>query len=265
MSHFAVLVLHEEGQDIEELLAPYSKNLKVEPHLKYSHDKALEVAEKEFNRWNEFAKEKKLHGDEPLEWFVKQCSSYSLVNGDIYTTYNENSKWDWWEIGGRFSGGLRLTDEGLNNKYKEEDGWSSPTEYDKEWYRKVSSAPVKDIEWIVPLTPEEVAKAYKWWMANIEQHEEFSDDKDEFFFWNPEWYKERYSDFYTYVKLQELPCYHAVVTPDGIWHEESEMGWFACTDGDPKDELKWDLEFYDTFIKPNLDSDLVATVVDCHI
>ena len=42
------------------------------------------------------------------------------------------------------------------------------------------------------------------------------------------------------------------------------MGWWACTDGEPEDELKWDLNFYDNFIK-NADPDLIATVVDCHI
>jgi hypothetical protein len=43
------------------------------------------------------------------------------------------------------------------------------------------------------------------------------------------------------------------------------MGQFACTDGEPEDELQWDLNFYENFIKPNLDSDLICTVVDCHI
>ena len=28
--------------------------------------------------------------------------------GNIYSTYNENSRWDWWEIGGRRRGSLRI-------------------------------------------------------------------------------------------------------------------------------------------------------------
>ena len=41
MSHYAVLVIHDKGQDIEELLAPYSENIKVEPYLEYKHDDAI--------------------------------------------------------------------------------------------------------------------------------------------------------------------------------------------------------------------------------
>ena len=41
MSHFAVLVLHEEDQSIEDLLAPYSENLEVEPYVKYTRIQAI--------------------------------------------------------------------------------------------------------------------------------------------------------------------------------------------------------------------------------
>ena len=68
----------------------------------------------------------------------------------------------------------------------------------------------------------------------------------------------------TYIKTQETFCCHAVVTPDGIWHEPSEVGWFGCTDGDPADELEWDLHFKERFID-TAEFDWVATVVDCHI
>lgn len=88
--------------------------------------------------------------------------------------------------------------------------------------------------------------------------------KDKYFFYNTEWYKRRYKDAETDIKIQESIHFHSIVTPDGKWHEPSKMGWWACTDGEPEDELKWDLDFYDNFIK-NADPDLIATVVDCHI
>ena len=47
MSHFAVLVLHEEDQSIENLLAPYSENLEVEPYIKYTRIQAINKMRKD--------------------------------------------------------------------------------------------------------------------------------------------------------------------------------------------------------------------------
>ena len=262
MSHYAVLVLHREDQGIEDLLAPYDENLKVEPYFKYTKEEALKLIKKNYVPHNDFLKG---YTDEALiKWFCSQYSSLSLKNDGIYSTYNPDSKWDWWSLGGRFSDSLELKDEIAERKiktYKE----MYDDEYDNEWLRYVDEAKVSDIKWIKPFTDEQRENTYKWWMANIEQDNNYSDYKEEFFLWKPEYYKERYKDVDTYIKTQEYPCYHSIITPDGVWHEASHMGWFACTDGKPSEELQWDLNFYDTFIKPNLNSDLITTIVDCHI
>lgn len=264
MSHYAVLVIHNKNQNIDELLAPYSENLEVEPYLKYKHDDALKMLRDEGYEEEEI-------DDALLESFVKEYSSYSLKDGDVYTTYNPNSKWDWYTIGGRF-GGLKLTDEGRE---------INVCEYEKKYYmdvdtkdlsenpdsfRYVDTAPLKYIQWFTPLSPIEKEELRRWWEINIEGDElRDGEEKDKYFFWNPEWYKRRYRDADTYIKINEATTFFAVLTPDGEWHEPSKMGWFACTDGEPEDELRWDLDFYDNYIKPNLDSDLICTVVDCHI
>ena len=41
MSHYSILVLHKEDQNIDTLLAPYDENLKVEPYLKLTFDEAI--------------------------------------------------------------------------------------------------------------------------------------------------------------------------------------------------------------------------------
>ena len=41
MSHYSVLVLHKEDQDINTLLAPYDENLKVKPYLELTNDEAI--------------------------------------------------------------------------------------------------------------------------------------------------------------------------------------------------------------------------------
>lgn len=264
MSHYAVLVIHREDQDIEELLAPYSEHLEVEPYLKYKHDEALKTLR------DEYGYEEEEIDDALLESFVKEYSSYSLKDGDVYTTYNPNSKWDWYSIGGRFDGDLDLTDEGIEEaiNYPNNPQWfkDMPREEQVEHVKWVNTAPLKYIKWFTPLSDEAKTTAKRWWEINIDGVElKDGEEKDKYFFYKPEYYKRRYKDVDTYIKLKEIVTFFAVITPDGKWYAPSNMGWWACTDGEPEDELKWDLEFYDRFIKPNLDSDLICTVVDCHI
>lgn len=269
MSHYKVLVIHKENQNIEGLLAPYNENLEVEPYLKYEHNDAIEMIKEEYVPFNDFLKD--YSDDKLLEWFADDCGYY-LIDGDIYTTYNPNSKWDWYQIGGRFDGELMLTDEGrlnavdeIKRKYCTDIDIKNLRE-DFHYMRYVNVAPLKYIQWFIPLSPIEKEELRRWWEINVEKDElKDGEKKDEYFFWNPDWYKKRYRDADTYIKTKEMITFFAVLSPDGKWYAPSNMGWWACTDGEPEDELQWDLEFYDRFIKPNLDSDLICTVVDCHI
>lgn len=241
MSHFAVLVLHEEDQSIEDLLAPYNEDLEVEPYVKYTRTQAINKMRKDCPS---------LYKDKSEdEIFQNACDWFGCTLDDddnLLSTYNPHSKWDWWQVGGRFSGMLSIIPTAL-------DGYHG-MEY-------ADSAFVRHVKWVQPLDKEEREDIIKWWNVNIEGAE---GEKDEHFFYNPEYYKERFKDAETYIKTQELPCYHAVVTPDGIWHEPSKMGWWACTDGNPSDELEWDLHFKERFID-TAEFDWVATIVDCHI
>lgn len=270
MSHYAVLILHKEDQDIDTFLAPYDENLKVKPYLKYKYNDAIKFIKEEFVPYNDFLKE---YSDEQLlEWYVEEYSAELLKDGDIYTTYNPNSKWDWYQIGGRFDGELMLTDEGrlnavdeIKRKYCTDIDIKNLRE-DFHYMRYVNSAPLKYVKWFTPLSNERKEELRRWWEINVEKDElKDEEKKDEYFFWNPDWFRRRYKDADTYLKIQEMTNFFAVLTPDGEWHEPSKMGWFACTDGEPEDELQWDLNFYENFIKPNLNSDLICTVVDCHI
>lgn len=123
MSHFTVLVaLPKETplEGVEEalgtVLEPWNENTEVEPYRLYedgrpedhwghdsTYENALPPAEGDavpltweayvpaFNeRW----------GDEPLEYDAELGKAYHM------TTYNPNSKWDWWQVGGRWSNAL---------------------------------------------------------------------------------------------------------------------------------------------------------------
>lgn len=111
MSHFTVLVI---GDDIKEQLAPYDENIEVEKYLvadvtendiqqfkDYYLDKFPEKKEKDF----EFLYS--IHGE---DW---NGNRYQKDPDDVwreYSTYNPKSKWDWYQIGGRWSGSLKVID-----------------------------------------------------------------------------------------------------------------------------------------------------------
>ena len=113
MSHFTILVI---GDNVEAQLEPYSENLDVTPYA----DGTAEDTRKNLEQGLEYYQTKA----EPKEYLGKTVDTLTLEekleildgwsggeyrqdeNGDLirYSTYNPDSKWDWWEVGGRWSG-----------------------------------------------------------------------------------------------------------------------------------------------------------------
>ena len=56
----------------------------------------------------------------------------------------------------------------------------------------------------------------------------------------------------------------AVLDDDG-WHEPGEMGWFGVVGNRNETEENWEQNYYNRFIKPNLKTDKMLSIVDCHI
>ena len=56
---------------------------------------------------------------------------------------------------------------------------------------------------------------------------------------------------------------HAVVTPDGKWHENGEMGWFGMMRGDrPMTPSRWEKEWIELLTKYK---NCTATLIDAHV
>ena len=271
MSHYSVLVLHKEDQNIDTLLAPYDENLEVEPYLKLTFDEVIERIKEEYDDCKNIPISFSEETEKKLIKNYAEDYGYIMLDDGLYSTYNPNSKWDYYLIGGRFNKSLELTEEGrIYTASKCEKEYNIDIDVDlredSDYMRYVNSAPIRYIKRFHYLTEEEKNKIRRWWEINIyDAPLKEGEEKDKYLFYNPKYYERRYRDAETEIKLQETIKFFAVVTPDGKWYAPSNMGWWACTDGEPEDELKWDLEFYDRFIEPNLNSDLICTVVDCHI
>ena len=135
MSHFCVYVFHDKNTTVSELLAPYDENIKIAPYVLYTKEQAiakvrsnietyrdstykeyLEDPVKYKEKWgnnknhidyleNKFPKILNWTDEECYEEIAKLYREDGLVteDGSILSTCNPKSKWDWYQIGGRWS------------------------------------------------------------------------------------------------------------------------------------------------------------------
>ena len=78
------------------------------------------------------------------------------------------------------------------------------------------------------------------------------------------YYKDYYGDRETYARYMSRFRTYAVITPDGKWYAEGNMGWFGCSSATPEEFRKW-CEHYKEIFLDNADPDWILTIVDCHI
>lgn len=251
MSHYAVLVMSKNGgKDIEDLLAPYNENIEVEPYVRYTREEAIEhqrdsslenlkywATHQERDDAKEMAERCFKHimkSDEELyQEMVDDYDGNVDADGNILSTYNPKSKWDWWSYGGRWDGLLR-------NKEGEavDEGYASELDLSR--------------------NKEEYKESIEWWEKNVEK-------RNGEMWYSPQYYIDFYKDKETYATIRSLPIFRSVVTPDGEWHEKGKMGWWAMTSETPEESLEWDLNFMERYIKPAIENNWYLTLVDCHI
>lgn len=138
MSHFCVYVFHDKNTTVSELLAPYDENIKIAPYVLYTKEQAiakvrsnietyrdstykeyLEDPVKYKEKWgnnknhidyleNKFPKILNWTDEECYEEIAKLYREDGLVaeDGSILSTRNPKSKWDWYQIGGRWSNSI---------------------------------------------------------------------------------------------------------------------------------------------------------------
>ena len=151
---------------------------------------------------------------------------------------NPNAKWDWYVIGGRFRGKLRLRGGGRSDYAEIRD---IDTSRDEPAYRAA-----------LAFWDYKVGGAEKPPAASLQ------DDS-----WKPEYYTERFGDRETFARFRSDFLFRAVVTPDRKWHEVGEMGWWGVSFETHEDIVDWLDHYHERFVRPYMDHMLV--VVDCHI
>ena len=139
MSHFCVYVFHDKNTSIDTLLAPYDENIVVEPYVEYTKEEAIAKVRKEIEDYKNGTYAKYIKNPEEYEkkyectkkhieflknefpqqinWTDDQCyddikedydSDMIDKDGNLLSKYNPKSKWDWYEVGGRWDGGIPM-------------------------------------------------------------------------------------------------------------------------------------------------------------
>lgn len=234
MSHFSVMVV---GEDVEKALAPYHEyectGVKDE-HVVWvdEHDQLVEDFEaqeeyKDLAKFAEYWRGKESNTD----W---QEAKFAGVKDGRYGRWtNPNAKWDWWAVGGRWSGSLIKKDGEVVDSCKK-----SELDYGKVYEGRVQGG-LNDYQNAVenPQLAEFIYRIDLSKYPTIESYEE-----------------------YLRTTISGIPRTFAIVDEHGNWYERGSMGWWGVVT-DENDN--WDDVFDKWFT--NLPSETVIIVVDCHI
>jgi len=158
MSHFTTYVFTRKNgeRNVDDMLAPYDENIEYKPYIEYTKQQAIEHVRTEIEDYKHSdiyqkfiadpEKYKEEHGSNTdhinylenefpirLKWTDEECYEHiksfyeeDMVDeeGNLYSMYNPNSKWDWYTIGGRWDGVLICKNgEGTNEDYVSEIDW----------------------------------------------------------------------------------------------------------------------------------------------
>lgn len=258
MSHYTVAVFTtNKKQSIDELLAPYDENIEVAPYVRKTKaqliqdekERIREVFDGNYGKWKHEPNDPEVKSWRPeyieylksipgrMKWpdeqlyqdAIKGYESELTEDGDLQSTYNPKSKWDWWVIGGRFSNLLLLKDKS-----------------------QCDTALTSDIDF-------EAIQEY--YASELRPYEEAMTKS----FMKERYMRERFRNEEEYIKLQSTFTTYAVVTPDGEWHAPGDMGWWGMSSETPEEERAWTMSYHERFIKPAIEKGWYMTIVDCHI
>ena len=263
MTHFTVLVrfegtLENLEEQIEKILAPYNETREVKPYKHYMSEKEIKSMAEHY--WKIIKADEEIFAEErltpdDLELLVKHMEDWSGYRGGIdekglfyWCTYNPKSKWDWWSLGGRYSGKLIL-------KENAQGAFGRPGVFDNPV--GIDAAFLKDVDFDI-IEKEREATARKHWRnyqakkkAKVKEPLEllYSVEQDE----TEETYVEKRKYFSTF----------AFCDKDG-WKEAAKMGWWAIVHDRTEDEIIWAKKFRERFLSNPTEHTVIA-VVDCHI
>jgi hypothetical protein len=309
MTHYTVLVCLSDPASLEDALAPYDENKEVTPYRRNENG----LPEQHWTV-DSLRKDGKLP-DGPLTWRQVADAVNAAYHEDgaedekllvdelgaAYTmsTYNPQSKWDWYSVGGRWGGHLRYKPGHAGDVLLPEKTWSSPEKFpffscDGGPKRALDLGKVRQdaedearklyrqYQNLVAGTPEAIP--FRVFADNISEGNGYTIDRareeynsqprvqrlnaegSPFQYWFSKDVLEVFAvteDAYAQQERDRALPGYALLTLDGQWMAPGTMGWFGMSSDTPEDRDDYTRaanEYIDS-----LPDDAWLITVDCHI
>lgn len=275
MSHFSVAVITDKKpskDEIAEILAPYQENNMDDVPAQY-----LQFSPIDDDTLSDYKDSYMNDLQECSNAYIKDVATfeeYMRDNGYEYDKetkeygyyYNPNAKWDWWVIGGRWSGSL-IVSNNCDSEQGEKSwiyGEDNPYKTTDKQYKKCDIARIKDL--VFPNKEKEEKKSARFWEVYIDGYTPKNEEEAQFAkntFYKKEYYIDRYKTKENFIEYDTTVLTYAIITKDGTWHAQGEMGWFGISSSET-DTMQW-LKYFKDVLKKGAEDDSYITIVDCHI
>lgn len=244
MSHFTVLVIDTKNEkSVDEWMDPFFEGIEKDRIVDWTVQDVLGYFKKEnvdfpYDHVDESNLDKYLEIAKELDFNTTEHDT----EGNLYYLGNNNAKWDWYQIGGRWSNVLRKLDG-----------------------TRCDTCEIKDLD--LSLATELYNEAKRFWKVVVDKQPltDVERPNDFFAMFKPEYYIEMYGNKDNYVKDCASFSTFAMLL-DGEWHEQGKMGWFAISDT-TKESLEKFTDFMDKTLRDlkKTHPNAKVTLVDCHI
>jgi len=277
VSHFSVLVVAKDENELNDLLLPYHE---YECTGFKAYTKFVPIDEDTLNKY--YMDESGLLEDD------LDGDGYHQENGVWGRITNPNAKWDGWVIGGRWSGYLINVDGGsvdsdfvsrINFGRKSDQLLARRMEKYDLFHKSLAIANgMEDREIVNGMKPNDIYQWYESGSGFIEKARDvFGSAIDYFrflyavkdsgvfgFMWGIDDVNDMLMDRGAYkAKYENKPLTWAFIDQNGQWQEGEEMGWFGMSDN-PQDDYTDKFWVWVDYIKANC-ADKTLYVVNCHI
>lgn len=226
-------------------------------------------------------------GEHAYGWAkVIEDEEHGKIIVEVVNRTNPNSKWDWWVVGGSWTGYFKAK-PGAEVKLGRQ-SLVCPVEVESGWGDQLRKG---DIDWetIRNEAGEKAAKQYDEVHAEIIKgeswlpFEQFRDEmnltidraRDEYLAQDVMKRKMRHKEYY-WVNLDEFLCTREefiqaardgacvpyAVVKDGKWYQKGDMGWWGMSSNEMS-QAEWNRKFAELI--DGLPDDTLFTAVDCHI
>ena len=286
MSHFTVMVI---GENPEEQLAPYQENNMGDcPEEYLAFNDVTDDVTREWEDQDQETKEKY----KDLDTYATEYNGYKKNDEGRYGYWeNPNAKWDWYQLGGRWSGFFKMK-PGSEGVVGSAGLFSAPAEAGY-----ADSALKKEIDFASMMEEASKKAGEKWDLIKkltegLEPAKSWEHVRDEMFpgqidkartYYHDQpamkavsnWSSENGHSIFG-LDLEDFDCTREeycldaargsfvpyAVIKDGKWHQKGEMGWFGISNNEVS-ESKWTAQVAQMI--DELPEDTMLSIYDCHI